>query len=101
QAPLVARLLVRPSRPELLAQTAQLVLLLLPAVLFMGLAGLAMAVLYARRAFLLPAFAGAVLNAGIILGIVLLHGQLDVASIAAGALIGALGQLALQAPGLR
>ncbi|HEX9374549.1 MAG TPA: murein biosynthesis integral membrane protein MurJ [Roseiflexaceae bacterium] len=101
QAPLAARLLVRSSRPELLAQTAQMVRLLLPAVLLMGMAGLATAVLYARRAFLLPACAGAILNAGIILGIVLLHGQLGVASIAVGALIGALGQLALQAPGLR
>jgi putative peptidoglycan lipid II flippase len=101
QAPLVVRLLVQSSRPELRPQTVLLVRSLLPAVLFMSLAGLTMAVLYARRAFLLPAFAGAIFNAGTILGVGLLHGQLGVASLAAGALIGALGQLALQVAGLR
>jgi putative peptidoglycan lipid II flippase len=101
QAPLVARLLVQSSRPDVYAQTVLLVRLLLPAVLLMGLAGLATAALHARRRFLLPACTGAVFNAGVILGATLLHRRLGVASLAIGASIGALGQLAIQAFGLR
>src|SRR5689334_50019 len=101
QAPLLARLLVQSARPDVYAQTVLLVRLLLPAVLLMGLAGLATAALHARRKFVLPACTGAVFNAGVILGAVLFHGQLHVASLAIGASIGALGQLAIQVLGLR
>ncbi len=101
QAPLAASLLVQPSRPELRAQTAYLMQLLLPGVLFMGLSALMTAVLFARRRFLLPAFAGATFNAGIILGAVLLHQRMGIHSLAVGTLIGGIGQVALQAVGLR
>ena len=101
QTPLVVRLLVRESQPALFAATVRLVRLLLPAVLVLGLSGVATAALYAQRAFLWPAFAGAAFNLGMIIGVVLLHDRLGVTSLAAGALIGALGQLALQAVGLR
>lgn len=101
QAPLVARLLIQSSRPEVYAQTVLLIRLLLPAVLLMGLAGLATATLHAQRKFLLPASIGAIFNAGVILGAALLHRQLGVASLAAGAAIGALGQVAVQGIGLR
>lgn len=101
QTPLAVRLLVRSSQPALFDQTVLLVRQLLPAVLCMGLAGVVMAVLYARQVFVLPAFAVAALNAGMIVGVVALRDQLGIASITAGALIGAVGQLALQAPGLR
>lgn len=99
QAPLIVQLLVRD--PELRPLTTDLVRLLLPALFFMGVSGMTTAVLYARRTFLLPAFAGATFNAGIILGIVLFHEQLDIASLAVGVLLGAVGQVLLQAPGLR
>lgn len=101
QAPLVASLLVQESQPELRALTTRLVRLLLPAVLFMGLSALMTAVLYARRTFLLPAFAGATFNAGVIAGAVLLHDRLGIASLALGTLIGGLGQVLLQVWGLR
>jgi putative peptidoglycan lipid II flippase len=101
QAPLVVGLLVQSSRPELVQMTTLLVRLMLPAVLFMGLSGLTTAVLYARRTFLLPAFAGAIYNLGIMLGAVFFHEQLGINSLAVGMLIGALGQVALQLPGLR
>jgi putative peptidoglycan lipid II flippase len=101
QAPLVARMLVQSSQPDVYAQTVRLIRLLLPTVLLMGLAGLATAVLHARRMFALPACAGAVFNAGVIVGAILFHRQLGVASLAIGAAIGALGQVVLQAPGLR
>lgn len=101
QAPLVVRLLVQSSRPELHPMTVLLVRMMLPAVLFMGLSGLLTAVLYAKRAFLLPAFAVAMFNAGIMVGAMLFHDQLNVASLAVGMLIGAVGQVYLQLPGLR
>jgi putative peptidoglycan lipid II flippase len=101
QAPLVVRLLLQESHPELRPLTIQLVRLLLPALLFMGLAGLMTAVLFARRAFLLPAFNGAIFNMGIIVGAVLLHQRLGILSLAVGTLLGALFQVVLQAPGLR
>ncbi len=101
QAPLVVRLLVQQTRPELHPQTVLLVRMMLPAVLFMGLSGLMTAVLYARRTFLLPAFAVATFNAGIILGAIFFHNQLYLASLAIGMLIGALGQVLLQLPGMR
>lgn len=101
QAPLAAELLVRESQVELRPLTAWLIQLLLPAVLFMGLSGLMTAVLYARQAFLLPAFAAAIFNLGLIAGVVLFHTQLDVSSLAVGAIIGGIGQVLLQVPGLR
>lgn len=101
QAPLVVPLLVQSSRPELRPLTIMLVRMMLPAVIFMGLSGLMTAVLYARRTFLLPAFAVAMFNAGIIAGAVLFHTQLGVASLAVGMVIGAMGQVVLQVPGMR
>jgi len=101
QAPAVVRLLVQPGQEGLREQTTVLVRLLMPAVLLMGISGLTTAILHARRKFLLPAFVGATFNTGMIAGIVLLHSRLDVSSLAAGAMIGAVGQVALQIPGLR
>jgi putative peptidoglycan lipid II flippase len=101
QAPAVVSLLVQPGQEGLRDQTTALVRLLMPAVLLMGVSGLTTAILYARQKFLLPAFVGAAFNIGMIMGIVLLHGRLDVSSLAAGAMIGAVGQVALQIPGLR
>jgi putative peptidoglycan lipid II flippase len=101
QAPLVARLLIQSSRPDIYAQTVLLIRLLLPAVLLMGLTGMATAALHAQRKFLLPAMIGTVFNAGVILGAILFHERLGVASLAAGAALGALGQVAIQALGLR
>jgi putative peptidoglycan lipid II flippase len=101
QAPLLGRMLVQSSRPDVYAQTVVLIRLLLPAVLLMGLAGLATATLHAQRRFLLPASIGAIFNAGLILGASLFHRQLGIASLAAGAAIGALGQVAIQSVGLR
>lgn len=101
QAPAVVGLLVQQSRPDMIPLTTSLVRWLLPAVVLMGLSGLMTATLYARQQFLLPAFAGAVFNLGIIAGAVLLHNQLGIRSLAVGVLIGAAGQVALQTPGLR
>jgi putative peptidoglycan lipid II flippase len=101
QAPLLTALLVQAEQVELRAQTTELVRLLLPAVLLMGLSGLITAVLHARRTFLWPAFGGAIFNGGMIVAMVLLHERVGVGSLAIGALIGAAGQVLVQLSGLR
>jgi putative peptidoglycan lipid II flippase len=70
-------------------------------VVFQGLAGVLMAVLYAQNRVALPAFAPAVYNGGIILLAWLLHTGLGVHALVAGVLFGACGQLLLQWSGLR
>jgi putative peptidoglycan lipid II flippase len=82
-------------------QTTQMVQLLLPAVLFMGLSGLITALLYARQRFLLPAFTTSAYNLGIIIGAVALTPLIGPFSLVAGVLVGALLQVVLQLPGLR
>lgn len=98
QAPLAVGWLVQD--PALRPPTLELVRLLLPSVVFMGLSGLMTAILYARRRFLLPAFASSVFNIGIIAGAILFHERLHIVSLAIGVLLGAIGQVILQVPGL-
>jgi putative peptidoglycan lipid II flippase len=101
QAPLLVAAMAGPAQAEIQILATPLVRLLMPAVLLMGLSGLATAVLHAQQRFLLPAFTMVVFNLGMVLGVVLLHARLGINSLAAGALLGALGQVALQLPGLR
>jgi putative peptidoglycan lipid II flippase len=77
-----------------------MVRVMLVAVVLQGLAGILMAVLYARRRNALPAFAVAVYNGGIIAGALALHGVLGVYALVVGVVLGAAGQVALQLPGL-
>lgn len=81
--------------------TTSLIRWMVPATVLMGLAGLLTGLLQARRMFLLPAFSTATFNAGIILGGLLFTPLLGVRSLALGMLLGALGQVLLQLPGLR
>ncbi|MBI4302234.1 MAG: murein biosynthesis integral membrane protein MurJ [Chloroflexi bacterium] len=74
---------------------------MLPSVIFMGLAGILIALLYSRQNFTLPALAGAAYNGGIVVGALLLHTPWGITSLVAGALVGAFLQVALQLPGLR
>jgi putative peptidoglycan lipid II flippase len=101
QAPALVALLTQPDQGELRELATPLLRLLMPAVLLMGISGLATAVLHAQRRFLLPAFVTVALNLGMVLGVVLFHERLGIASLAVGALIGAAGQVLLQLPGLR
>ncbi len=75
--------------------------ILAPAVLFFGMAGGFMAILYALKRFTFPAFGAAVFNLGVVITIVLLAGRLDVYSLALGVLLGSLGQLTIQLLALR
>ncbi|MCU0495004.1 MAG: murein biosynthesis integral membrane protein MurJ [Chloroflexaceae bacterium] len=101
QAPFLIALQVDPTQAALRPLATELLRLLLPAVFVMGLSGLMLATLYARRTFLFPAFAGAIFNLGIIIGAALFHQQLGVTALAVGALIGALGQVIIQSFGFR
>src|SRR5215213_11221527 len=100
-APQVVGVLASGFRADIRDQATQMVRLLLPAAIFMGLSGLITALLYARQRFLLPAFTASAYNLGIILGAALLTPLLGPLSLVVGVLVGALLQVLLQLPGLR
>ncbi len=83
------------------ALAVDLVRVALPAVVFLGLSGVAMAVLYAREIFTYPAFAAAAFNGGIIVCALLFTPWLGPLSLVLGVLAGAFIQMVLQTPGLR
>lgn len=83
------------------ALAVDLVRVVLPAVIFLGLSGVVMAALYARETFTYPAFAAAVFNGGIIVCALLFTPWLGALSLALGVVTGAFFQVALQVPGLR
>src|SRR6476620_2860125 len=100
-APQVIGVLAGGFRADVRYQATQMLRLLLPAAIFMGLSGLITALLYARQRFLLPAFTASAYNLGIILGAALLTPLLGPLSLVIGVLAGALLQVLLQLPGLR
>lgn len=85
------------SDPALLTLTTQLIRVLVPVVWFLSLAGVLMAVLYARQRFSFPAVATAVFNLGIVVTAPLLAGVVGIYSLAIGLLVGSLVQLTLMA----
>lgn len=100
-SPALVSLLGREHNPAAQAQAADLLRLMLPAVVLMSLAGVLTSLLYALKRFSLPAFSTTVFNAGIVIATVLLAGRLDVAAMAVGLLFGATLQVVLQLPGIR
>lgn len=102
-APQVAFLMAGGLNADLLAETARLMRLTTPAVLFLSLSGIITGLLYALKRFALPAFTAAIFNATIVA--VALFGALvldwGIEALAAGLLLGAVLQVALQLPGLR
>ncbi len=101
-APLLGTLLtLQTDSPPLRAETIGLIPWMLPATICMALAGLITGLLQARRRFLLPAFSAATFNIGIIIGGIFFSVPYGVRSLAIGMGLGALGQVLLQAPGLR
>ena len=83
------------------ALAVDLLRLTAPALLFLALFALASGILYALRAFTLPAFAGAVFNGAVVVTMLLLAPTLGITAAAIGWLIGALVQFGLQLPGLQ
>ena len=74
---------------ESIQQTAYLSAILLPAQWCFFVGGLMMGTLNARKRFLIPAIGPVLYNGGIILGGVLLHKQMGIASMTIGAVVGA------------
>lgn len=85
--------------PDLTAVTINLMRLVTPAVLFLGLASILTGALYALKRFTLPAFIGAVFNGTVVAVALLFPG--NVHSLAWGLLVGAFLQIVLQLPALR
>jgi len=75
--------------------------LMAPAILGLGLSGVLTALLYAKQRFVFPAVTPVVFNAAVMLSAIALHRWIGINSLAVGVLLGAIGQVALQAYGLR
>lgn len=91
--------------PALLPLTVYLMRIMLLSPVIFGVSGIIMAALNARQHFLLPAVAPSIYNVGIIAGGLIgasMGGPLPIAvGLAWGTVIGALGHLLVQVPGLR
>jgi putative peptidoglycan lipid II flippase len=88
--PQVERMLFPKFSAAQMAQCVYLTRILLPAQIFFYVGGVVSAVLLSRRLFLFPALGPLIYNLGIILGGVLLSGRMGIASLAVGAVAGAL-----------
>lgn len=100
-APRLAPIVANGFAPDTQQLTAQLTRILAIQPVYLGAGALAMAVLNARKHFLLPAYAPVVYNIGIILGAVLLAPFVGIEGLAVGVTLGSLGYFLLQIPGLR
>jgi putative peptidoglycan lipid II flippase len=100
-APQIAYIVSSGSTPETLALTARLLRITAPALVFLGVSGVLSGLLYALKRFAFPAFTAAIFNAAIVLVTLLVGRRWGIGAMAVGLLIGALGQVALQLPGLR
>lgn len=90
------------SQPELLNQTVPLMRVMLISPIIFGASGVIMGALNARQHFLLPALAPTIYNLGIIAGALVLGPITGTAmGLAIGTVIGAVGHLLIQIPGLR
>ncbi|HEU5088159.1 MAG TPA: murein biosynthesis integral membrane protein MurJ [Roseiflexaceae bacterium] len=98
--PIVAATVGRGFDPETRALTVWLLRLMIVQPLLLGLGGLAKATLESFDRFALPALASNVYNVGIILG-ALLAPWLGVNGLVIGVILGALGFVVVQLPGLR
>ncbi|MBI4670144.1 MAG: murein biosynthesis integral membrane protein MurJ [Chloroflexi bacterium] len=86
---------------QLRAVGVQMIRLILPAVFFIGMAGVLSGVLFALKNFTLPAFITAAFNLSIIVCALALTPVLGITSAVLGVVVGAASQVVLQAIGLR
>jgi putative peptidoglycan lipid II flippase len=91
----------RNAGPAVEAEAIGMVRLVAPSVLFLGLAGVATALLYSRQVFGYATYSQAAFNFGIIAMAFILAPWLGVTGLIVGVLIGSALQLGLQLPGLR
>ena len=100
-SPLLVEHVIAPGfSPEQQALTASLMRWMLLSTVIFGASGLVMAALNALQHFLLPAVAPVVYNVSIILGAWFLAPVIGVYGLVAGVIVGALGHLLVQIPGL-
>jgi len=88
------------SDPEKEALTISLLRIMLPSAVLFGLSGLVMGILNSNRIFFWPAFAPAMYQVGIIIGIVVLAPTWGIYGLAIGVLLGSALHLVLQLPSL-
>jgi putative peptidoglycan lipid II flippase len=100
-APQIVWLMAGGLSPALREEAVRLLRLMLPAIVFLNVAGIVSGVLYALKRFTLPALTAAAYNALIVVMALLLGPRLGVTSMALGLLAGAATQVVLQWPGLR
>lgn len=86
---------------ELRAAGVQMIRLILPAVFFLGVAGVLSGILYSLKKFTLPSFTTAAFNLGIIICAVAFTPVFGITSVVVGVVVGALAQVFLQYTGLR
>ncbi|MBN1681746.1 MAG: murein biosynthesis integral membrane protein MurJ [Anaerolineae bacterium] len=89
------------TTPDVIDKATALLRITAPALMFLSLFAVLSGLLYALRRFTWPAFASTVFNGTIVLVTLVMAGSLDITAAAVGWLVGAVVQLALQAPGLR
>jgi putative peptidoglycan lipid II flippase len=97
---LVAHLIAPWFTPAQQSLTAQLMRWMLVSTVIFGVSGVVMAILNARQHFLLPALAPVVYNAAIIAGVWFLGPSMGVRGAVVGVVLGSVGHLLLQVPGL-
>ena len=100
-APQIVWIIAGGYEAELQDEAVRLLRVMLPAVLFLNVAGIISGVLYALKRFALPAFTAAAFNAAVVVLALLLGRKWGVISMAFGLLAGAALQMILQLPGLR
>jgi putative peptidoglycan lipid II flippase len=86
--------------PELQAQTADMMRILLLSTLIFSVSGMMMGILQSFNRFLLPALAPILFDIGVLIGVLFLLPALGVYGLAWGAVLGAAMHLAIQVPGL-
>jgi len=100
-APQLVWLMAGGLSPPTQELATDLLRLVLPAILFLNLAGILTGLLYALKRFTLPAFTAAIFNTAVVAIALVLGRRWGVHSMAVGLVIGALLQVLLQLPGLR
>lgn len=99
-APGLVRVMAPGFGPGELELTTQLTRIMFPSIIFMGLGLMLTGVLNTHKRFALPAFAPALVNIVVILTVVLFGARYGVKGLAVGTLIGFMGFLLIQLPGL-
>lgn len=85
---------------SLRAAGVQMIRMILPAVFFLGVAGVLSGILLSLKKFTLPSFTTAAFNLGIIVCAVLLTPMFGITSVVIGVVVGAMSQVLLQLLGL-